>query len=121
MTELGDAADALHEQVGAAAAVAGLAGLIVVGDGAAAMLTGAKSVPGWQGEQVSVPDAAAAISALRDRLRDGDVVLVKASHSIHLERVALALTGELPVSDQAHSEVAPGDPAPRTAEAGPGS
>jgi UDP-N-acetylmuramyl pentapeptide synthase len=27
-------------------------------------------------------------------LRDGDVVLVKASHSIGLERVALVLTGE---------------------------
>jgi UDP-N-acetylmuramoyl-tripeptide--D-alanyl-D-alanine ligase len=43
-----------------------------------------------------VPDAAAAVSALKGRLRAGDVVLVKASHSIHLERVALALTGELP-------------------------
>jgi hypothetical protein len=37
------------------------------------------------------------VSAVRDRVRAGDVVLVKASHSIGLERVALALTGEQPL------------------------
>jgi UDP-N-acetylmuramoyl-tripeptide--D-alanyl-D-alanine ligase len=96
MTELGDDAGRLHEEIGAAAAAAGLAGLIVVGDDAAPMLTGAKAVPGWHGELVHVPDAPAAVRAARDRLRDGDVVLVKASHSIGLQTVALALTGEQP-------------------------
>jgi UDP-N-acetylmuramoyl-tripeptide--D-alanyl-D-alanine ligase len=98
MTELGDDADRLHEEVGAAAAAAGLAGLIVVGEDAAPILAGAKSVPAWQGELVHVPDAAEAVRAARDRLRDGDVVLVKASHSIGLERVALVLTGEQPAA-----------------------
>jgi UDP-N-acetylmuramoyl-tripeptide--D-alanyl-D-alanine ligase len=99
MTELGAAAGRLHEEVGAQVAAAGLAGLIVVGADAAPMLSGAKAVPGWQGELVYVPDAAAAVAAVRDRLRDGDVVLVKASHSIHLEQVALALTdGQIPDS-----------------------
>jgi UDP-N-acetylmuramoyl-tripeptide--D-alanyl-D-alanine ligase len=97
MTELGDDADELHAEVGADAAAADLAGLIVVGDGAAPILAGARTVPGWRGELKHVPDAAAAVGALRRRLRDGDVVLVKASHSIHLERVALALTGERPL------------------------
>jgi UDP-N-acetylmuramoyl-tripeptide--D-alanyl-D-alanine ligase len=97
MTELGDDADRLHAEVGADAAAAGVAGLIVVGDAAAPMLAGAKTVPGWRGELQHVPDAAAAVGALQSRLRDGDVVLVKASHSIHLERVALALTGEQPL------------------------
>jgi UDP-N-acetylmuramoyl-tripeptide--D-alanyl-D-alanine ligase len=100
MTELGDDADRLHEEVGAEAATAGLAGLIVVGEQATPMLTGAKGVRGWQGELSYVPDAAAAVGALRERLRDGDVVLVKASHSIHLERVALALTGEQPLDGE---------------------
>jgi len=100
MSELGDDADRLHEEVGAAAAAAGLAGLIVVGEDAAPILVGAKSAPSWQGEQVWVPDAAAAVRAARDRLRDGDVVLVKASHAIGLERVALALTGEQPLPDE---------------------
>ena len=97
MTELGDDADRLHEEVGAAAAAAGLAGLIVVGEQATPMLAGAKAVPSWHGELVFVPDAATAVSAVRDRVRAGDVVLVKASHSIGLERVALALTGEQPL------------------------
>jgi UDP-N-acetylmuramoyl-tripeptide--D-alanyl-D-alanine ligase len=96
MTELGDDADRLHEEIGAAAAAAGLAGLIVVGEDAVPILAGTKSVPAWQGELVYVPDVAEAVRAARDRLRDGDVVLVKASHSIGLERVALQLTGEQP-------------------------
>ena len=50
MTELGDDAERLHEEVGAAAAAAGLAGLIVVGEDAAPILVGAKSVPSWHGE-----------------------------------------------------------------------
>ena len=104
MTELGDDADRLHSEVGADAAAAGLAGLIVVGDAAAPILAGARTVPGWRGALQHVPDAAAAVGALRDQLRDGDVVLVKASHSIHLERVALALTGE---------QALDGDPGPR--------
>jgi UDP-N-acetylmuramoyl-tripeptide--D-alanyl-D-alanine ligase len=96
MTELGDDADRLHEEIGAAAAAAGLAGLIVVGEDAVPILAGTKSVPAWQGELVYVPDVTEAVRAARDRLRDGDVVLVKASHSIGLERVALELTGERP-------------------------
>jgi UDP-N-acetylmuramoyl-tripeptide--D-alanyl-D-alanine ligase len=100
MTELGDNADQLHEEVGAAAAAAGLAGLIVVGEAAAPILTGTKSVPAWQGELVHVPGPAEALRAVRDRLRAGDVVLVKASHSIGLQSVALALTGEQPIGHE---------------------
>jgi hypothetical protein len=37
-------------------------------------------------------------------MRPGDVVLVKASHAIGLEKVALALTGERPLDDQALPE-----------------
>ena len=96
MTELGDQEEEFHEEAGRLAARAGLAGLIVVGDAAAPILTGAKAVPSWSGEMLHVPDKAAALAVLDDRLRDGDVVLVKASHSIGLEDVALALTGERP-------------------------
>jgi len=103
MTELGDDADRLHAEIGAAAAAADLAGLIVVGDAAAPILAGARTVPGWRGELQHVPDAAAAVGALRGQLRDGDVVLVKASHSIQLERVALALTGEQPLDGDTRS------------------
>jgi UDP-N-acetylmuramoyl-tripeptide--D-alanyl-D-alanine ligase len=100
MTELGTQAAELHEAAGAQAARAGVASLIVVGDEAAPMLAGAKSVGSWSGELVHVPDAAAAVQAVRSRMRPGDVVLVKASHSIGLERVALALTGERPIESR---------------------
>jgi UDP-N-acetylmuramoyl-tripeptide--D-alanyl-D-alanine ligase len=100
MNELGDQADEFHEEAGRLAAAAGVAGLLVVGSGTAPLLAGAKAVPSWHGELVAVPDAAAAVRELDQRLRGGDVVLVKASHSIGLERVALALTGELPAGQE---------------------
>jgi UDP-N-acetylmuramoyl-tripeptide--D-alanyl-D-alanine ligase len=100
MTELGELAGRFHEEAGLLAARAGVAGLIGVGAAAAPILAGAKAVPSWQGELLQVPDAAAAVAALGQRLRGGDVVLVKASHSVGLESVALALTGERPLPGQ---------------------
>jgi UDP-N-acetylmuramoyl-tripeptide--D-alanyl-D-alanine ligase len=97
MTELGAESGRFHEEAGMLAARAGVAGLIVVGPGAAPIAEGTKSVPGWQGEVLHVPGPAAAVAALGDRLRGGDVVLVKASHSVGLQAVALALTGEEPL------------------------
>jgi UDP-N-acetylmuramoyl-tripeptide--D-alanyl-D-alanine ligase len=94
MYELGRQSRAFHERAGALAARAGVAGLIVVGEDAAPMLTGAKSESSWQGELLAVPDAGSAVEALAGRLVPGDVVLVKAGHAAGLERVALALTGE---------------------------
>jgi UDP-N-acetylmuramoyl-tripeptide--D-alanyl-D-alanine ligase len=98
MTELGAEAEKLHEQAGHQAAQAGLAGLIVVGEQAAPMLAGAKADPSWRGgELLQVPDAAAAVAAVGRLAGPGDVVLVKASRAANLQRVALALTGELPL------------------------
>jgi UDP-N-acetylmuramoyl-tripeptide--D-alanyl-D-alanine ligase len=112
MTELGQAEEEFHEEAGRLAARAGVAGLIVVGDAAAPILTGAKAVPSWSGEMLHVPDRAAAVAALEDRLRDGDVVLVKASHSIGLEAVALALTGERPPPPSTAGQPGAADPEP---------
>jgi UDP-N-acetylmuramoyl-tripeptide--D-alanyl-D-alanine ligase len=94
MRELGAQADELNEQAGALAARTGVAGLIVVGGGAAPMLAGAKAEPSWPGELLHVADGPAAAAALSERLRPGDVVLVKASRAAGLQRVALLLTGE---------------------------
>jgi UDP-N-acetylmuramoyl-tripeptide--D-alanyl-D-alanine ligase len=91
MAELGDRSGEFHEQAGMAAARAGVAGLIAVGAEAAPMLTGAKSVAGFTGELIGVPDARAALTALADRLRPGDVVLVKASRAAGLQALALEL------------------------------
>jgi UDP-N-acetylmuramoyl-tripeptide--D-alanyl-D-alanine ligase len=96
MTELGEAAQEFHVQAGRQAAAAGVAGLVVVGVEGAPILAGAKE-GGGAAELIGVPDAQAALDALAQRLRPGDVVLVKASHSVGLEAVALALTGERPL------------------------
>jgi UDP-N-acetylmuramoyl-tripeptide--D-alanyl-D-alanine ligase len=96
MNELGSQSRRHHEEAGGLAARAGVAGLIVVGDtgDAAAMLAGARAERSWHGELAQVSDAPAAVKALENLLAPGDVVLVKASRTIGLERVALALTGE---------------------------
>jgi UDP-N-acetylmuramoyl-tripeptide--D-alanyl-D-alanine ligase len=95
MAELGDYADSGHQEVGRLAAEAGVAGLVAVGDLAAPVLTGARAQAGWRGEAIAAPDAKAAIEALRNRLRPGDVVLVKASKSAGLWEVADGLLAEV--------------------------
>jgi UDP-N-acetylmuramoyl-tripeptide--D-alanyl-D-alanine ligase len=103
MAELGDTSHASHEEIGEFAAQvggSGLAGLIAVGQEAAPMLAGARRVRSWHGEAVGVPDGAAALAVLGDRLKPGDVVLVKASRAAHLEGVAADLLGELGGADR---------------------
>ena len=91
MAELGERSREFHEQAGVIAARTGLAGIIAVGDEAAPILTGAASEPGFIGELVAVPDDQSAIAAINERLKPGDVVLVKASRAAGLQTVALAL------------------------------
>jgi UDP-N-acetylmuramoyl-tripeptide--D-alanyl-D-alanine ligase len=97
MAELGDTTRSSHEDIGEYAARVsdpGLAGLIAVGEEAAPMLAGARRVRSWPGEAVAAADGAAALELLANRLKPGDVVLVKASRAAHLEGVAAALLGE---------------------------
>ena len=94
MAELGDTSRASHEEIGQFAAEAGLAGLIAVGAEAAPILSGARRVPSWPGEALAVPDGAAALAVLADRLKPGDVVLVKASRAARLEGIAADLLAE---------------------------
>jgi UDP-N-acetylmuramoyl-tripeptide--D-alanyl-D-alanine ligase len=94
MAELGEISQASHEEIGAfAARVLGpeLAGLIAVGPEAEPLLAGARQVRSWHGEALAVPDGAAAVDALANQLKPGDVVLVKASRAAHLEGVAAQL------------------------------
>jgi UDP-N-acetylmuramoyl-tripeptide--D-alanyl-D-alanine ligase len=63
----------------------------VVGPEAVWLEMGAKNEGSWGEESVHVSDAEAAVELLRSELRPGDVVLVKASRSVGLERVADAL------------------------------
>jgi UDP-N-acetylmuramoyl-tripeptide--D-alanyl-D-alanine ligase len=85
--ELGERSDAEHTEVGRLVARLGVHRLVAVGEQARPLHEGAQ-----QGEEsVLVPDVEAAIALLRDEVRPGDVVLVKASRVFGLERVAAAL------------------------------
>ncbi len=94
MAELGDTSGAAHDDIGRLAVRLGIDHLIAVGEQARGLHLGAHLEGSWGGESVLVPDVAAALAVLRDGLRPGDAVLVKASRSAALERVALALIDE---------------------------
>ncbi|MFE7132411.1 UDP-N-acetylmuramoyl-tripeptide--D-alanyl-D-alanine ligase [Streptomyces sp. NPDC057638] len=92
MAELGDEALAEHDAVGRLAVRLNVSKLVAVGGREASWLQlGAYNEGSWGEESVHVSDARAAIDLLRRELRPGDVVLVKASRSVGLERVAEAL------------------------------
>ncbi|WP_374983505.1 UDP-N-acetylmuramoyl-tripeptide--D-alanyl-D-alanine ligase [Streptomyces fradiae] len=94
MAELGDEALAEHDAVGRLAVRLNVGKLVAVGGREASWLQlGAYNEGSWGEESVHVSDAQAAIDLLRSELRPGDVVLVKASRSVGLERVAQALLG----------------------------
>ena len=94
MLELGEASDEGHWLVGEAAART-VDWLVVVGAGARAIADGAAAAGLEEADIVRVPDVEAALAAIPPRLRDGDVVLVKASRGIALERVVDGLRREL--------------------------
>ncbi|UNO42581.1 UDP-N-acetylmuramoyl-tripeptide--D-alanyl-D-alanine ligase [Streptomyces sp. MST-110588] len=92
MAELGEESLAEHDAVGRLVVRLNVSKLVAVGGREAAWLDmGAKNEGSWGEESVHVSDAQAAIDLLRSELQPGDVVLVKASRSVGLERVAAAL------------------------------
>ena len=92
MLELGAASTDAHEQVGRLARRSGVAHLVVVGEGARPMHDGALAEGATDGEEsVVVADVPAALRLLEGRLAPGDVVLLKASRSSGLEKLAEGL------------------------------
>jgi UDP-N-acetylmuramoyl-tripeptide--D-alanyl-D-alanine ligase len=91
MNELGDDAPRLHEELGAKIARSGAGALLAVGRFASQIARGATEA-GMP--EVSIEQVSTALEA-SDRApriaRDGDVILVKASRSVGLERVVDAL------------------------------
>jgi UDP-N-acetylmuramoyl-tripeptide--D-alanyl-D-alanine ligase len=91
MAELGPAAAKAHRELGAAAALIGVHQLVVVGAAAQEIAEGAIEA-GLDPARVNVVDGVAdAVAILEKDLGHGDVVLVKASRSADLQRVAEAL------------------------------
>jgi UDP-N-acetylmuramoyl-tripeptide--D-alanyl-D-alanine ligase len=85
MLELGAEELALHREIGAVAAEAGVDVLVTVGPRAVAMLDA------FDGESYAVADAAEAAALAGELLEAGDVALVKGSRGVGLEVVAEAL------------------------------
>jgi UDP-N-acetylmuramoyl-tripeptide--D-alanyl-D-alanine ligase len=114
MRELGETHDAGHREVGEAAG--GILDLLVVVDGghggaASGIVAGAQAAGLAAGRLIAVPDAAAAVEALRARLEPGDVVLVKASRGVALEQVVDGLVEALgEPGPAARDAAAPGSP-----------
>jgi UDP-N-acetylmuramoyl-tripeptide--D-alanyl-D-alanine ligase len=91
MKELGPTAEREHEDLADAVAAAGVALLVSCGGMADLVAQGARA----RGvEVVLAADAAEAARTASERVRPGDVVLVKASRSVGAERVVEALTRE---------------------------
>jgi UDP-N-acetylmuramoyl-tripeptide--D-alanyl-D-alanine ligase len=89
MRELGPEEARYHREIGAAAAEAGIDLLIGVGE------LGAEYVAGADGlEAVHIPTVEEAVERVPGLLSDGDVVLLKGSRGMRLERVGAVLIAE---------------------------
>ena len=91
MLELGAATREEHDALGRLAVRLDVSRLVVVGEGAKPIHLGASLEGSWGGESVFVPDVDAAERFLYEDVSPGDVVLVKASRGVGLERLAAAL------------------------------
>nr|WP_206070284.1 UDP-N-acetylmuramoyl-tripeptide--D-alanyl-D-alanine ligase [Knoellia sp. DB2414S] len=84
MLELGDDSLTEHDAIGRLAVRLNISRLVVVGETARPMATGAQHEGSWGEEVVWVPDADAAHDLLADKLLPGDVVLLKSSRDAGL-------------------------------------
>ena len=89
MLELGAETAKLHADIGAYAAKLGVEEIIGCGALARHIVEGARAA---DGEATYFPDKERLIAALPGRIRPGDRVLVKASHSMAFEDIVKALT-----------------------------
>jgi len=94
MAELGDFAAGEHDRMGRLAVRLGISRLVVVGEAARPLFEAAR-LEGMTPEEAALTAGIdEAMALLRGSLEPGDVVLVKASRAVGLERIALALAGE---------------------------
>ncbi|MGE5404387.1 MAG: UDP-N-acetylmuramoyl-tripeptide--D-alanyl-D-alanine ligase [Candidatus Saccharibacteria bacterium] len=94
MFELGDFEAEGHKLVGKAAADHKIDVLVTVGPKAALIAEGARN-SGYEGEVLSFEDKSLALPAVLGMLKDGDVVLIKASRGMHMEELVEGLQGEV--------------------------
>jgi UDP-N-acetylmuramoyl-tripeptide--D-alanyl-D-alanine ligase len=93
MLELGDESTTEHDAIGRLAVRLNISRLVVVGETARPMATGAQHEGSWGDEAVWVPDADAAHDLLERELSPGDVVLFKSSRDAGLRWLGDRLAG----------------------------
>ena len=86
MKELGPMGAEWHREVGELAARVGLAGLITVGELGGQIAAGARAALA-EAEVIEAADNEAAAAATVERIRPGDVVLVKGSRAMKMEEI----------------------------------
>lgn len=101
MLELGPKSTRMHRDVGAFIAGQGITRLLACGPLGRELAEGARMGGMASDAIIELPDAAAAGIALSSMVRQGDVVLVKASRGMQMEQVVEALTGLRRVAKQA--------------------
>jgi len=84
MLELGEESTTEHDAIGRLAVRLNISRLVVVGETARPMATGAQHEGSWGDEATWVPDADAAYDLLSKELAPGDVVLLKSSRDAGL-------------------------------------
>jgi UDP-N-acetylmuramoyl-tripeptide--D-alanyl-D-alanine ligase len=94
MAELGPHSEAAHEEVGRRAAELGVGQLFAIGKMAPVLARGARDA--GLARVLEFADVDAAAVAVKQFIRDGDVLLLKASRATHLERIADQLRGRPP-------------------------
>jgi UDP-N-acetylmuramoyl-tripeptide--D-alanyl-D-alanine ligase len=91
MRELGVSARQLHKEVGRAAAVRGVDVLLGVGYWGRLIVTGARQARAKLRTHVAA-DTRQALAWLKDFVRSGDTVLIKASRAKEFDRIVAGLT-----------------------------
>jgi UDP-N-acetylmuramyl pentapeptide synthase len=92
MGELGAHSEAAHAEVGKHAAELGIGQLFTVGKMSAATAKAARDA--GLARVIEFADVEAAVRAVKNFLKPGDVVLLKASRASRLERIAATLKSE---------------------------
>jgi UDP-N-acetylmuramoyl-tripeptide--D-alanyl-D-alanine ligase len=92
MLELGKSSERYHREIGEFASTCRLDLLACVGRQAALVAESARKAGMSAGAICHFPDSRAAANAVAEWLREGDLILLKASRTIHLETVAQAIS-----------------------------
>lgn len=101
MLELGVDTKRMHREVGAFLAAQGIGHLLACGALGRELAEGARQAGMPPDHIVEFPDAQAGATALARMIRQGDVVLVKASRGMRMEQVVEAVTGMRRVAKKA--------------------